>query len=182
MKRFVVLLVAFLLVCGYLFAQNSGSDTSEVNIRIGYVDRTCLIDSFPALLQAEAELSRMLGEYETEFLFLTQEYNGKVKAYMEGKNSMSEAMKLARRTEITEMESMLNLYKKRYLAELDGKRDELVAPQIRKIDDAIRNVAERYRITILFDKEQPLYMSADCVDITADVKSELGIKTGQTEK
>ena len=43
------------------------------------------------------------------------------------------------------------------------------------IDNAIRRVCEREQITILFDQGQPLYMSAQCVDLTSLVKAELGL-------
>ena len=43
------------------------------------------------------------------------------------------------------------------------------------VEEAIRRVCEREQITILFDQGQPLYMSAQCVDLTSLVKVELGL-------
>jgi Skp family chaperone for outer membrane proteins len=67
------------------------------------------------------------------------------------------------------------MYKKRYQEELDKQRDELYAPINEYLDNAIRRVCEREQITILFDQGQPLYMSAQCVDLTSLVKIELGL-------
>ena len=88
---------------------------------------------------------------------------------------MSEPIKLARQTEITELEARMSMYKKRYLEELVKQRTELYAPINEYVDRAIRSICEREQITILFDQGQPLYMSAQCVDLTPLVKSELGL-------
>ena len=88
---------------------------------------------------------------------------------------MSEPIKLARQTEITELEARMNMYKNRYREELDKSRTEKLAPINQLIDEAIRLVCEREHITILFDQAQPLYMSAQCVELTALVKTELGL-------
>lgn len=181
MKRTIVFILA--VVTGCMQAMTVAADSVAANVvRIGYIDRGAVVGALPEMQQAEAELSRLLGEYESAFVAMSQDYNEKVKSYMEGKNSVSEAMKLARRTEITEMESMLNLYKKRYMAELDGKRAELVTPLIQSVDDAIRRVSERNRLTILFDQGHALYLSPDCIDITTEVKQELGISAGSDAK
>ena len=88
---------------------------------------------------------------------------------------MSEPIKLARQTEITELEARMSMYKKRYQEELVKQRIALYAPINEYVDKAIRHVCEREQITILFDQGQPLYMSAECVDLTPLVKTELGL-------
>ena len=88
---------------------------------------------------------------------------------------MSEPIKLARQTEITELEARMDMYKKRYNEELEKYRLERFALINQLIDEAIRVVCQREQITILFDQAQPLYMSAQCVELTSLVKVELGL-------
>ena len=59
--------------------------------------------------------------------------------------------------------------------EIEKQRAKLYAPINELIDEAIRFVCQREQITILFDQGQPLYMSAQCVDLTPLVKTELGL-------
>jgi Skp family chaperone for outer membrane proteins len=106
---------------------------------------------------------------------MTKEYDNKVKLYLERNKQMSEPIKLARQTEITELEARMAMYKKRYQEELAKQRAELYAPINEYIDKAIKYVCAREQITILFDQGQPLYMSAQCIDLTSLVKIELGL-------
>ena len=67
------------------------------------------------------------------------------------------------------------MYKQRYKEEIKKQRDDLYAPINKLVDDTIRLVCEREKITILFDSAQPIYVSAQCVDLTPLVKAELGL-------
>ena len=106
---------------------------------------------------------------------MSKEYERKVKAYLEKSNQMSEPIKLARQTEITELEARMDMYKKRYNEELNKHRAERFVHINQLIDNAIRTVCQREQVTILFDQAQPLYMSAQCIEITSLVKAELGL-------
>ena len=59
--------------------------------------------------------------------------------------------------------------------ELEKYRTERFMHINQLIDDAIRTICQREQITILFDQAQPLYMSAQCVELTSLVKIELGL-------
>lgn len=124
----------------------------------------------------EADLKKLKADYEEEFQTMTAAYNERVKNYLKQKNDVSEAIKLARQTEITEMESMLDLYKRRYLNELAQKRKVLTEPIVASVDEAIKAVARSLALTMVLDKVTPIYMSDDCIDITDAVSVQLSLK------
>ena len=160
-----------------LYSQDSHSvaqSNFEV-VRIAYINRDSILAAIPQVEAIEKELSQLAKEYEVEFVKMTKEYESKVKSYLERNKQMSEPIKLARQTEITELEARMSMYKKRYQEELVKQRIALYAPINEYVDKAIRHVCEREQITILFDQGQPLYMSAECVDLTPLVKTELGL-------
>lgn len=150
----------------------TAQDTVAV-VRIGYIDKQLFINSMPEMQAVQADLQRLKGEYEAEFRSMTEMYNKRVKQYIAQKDDMSEAIMLARQTEITELETTLDLYKRRYLAELEQKRDLLTTPIYDAVNEAIGAVARRLGLTIVFDQGTPLYVSDACVDITDAVGEEL---------
>lgn len=160
-----------------LYSQDnlSVSQSNSAVVRIAYVNKAEVLASIPQVGKIESELAQLEKDYEAEFVKMTKEYESKVKSYLERNKQMSEPIKLARQTEITELEARMSMYKKRYQEEIAKQRAKLYAPINEYVEEAIRRVCEREQITILFDQGQPLYMSAQCVDLTSLVKVELGL-------
>ena len=170
MKKTILIIVLSLLVGVTLYSQDSTSI-----VRIAYINRADVFNSFPQVAAINKELKQLEADYELEFINMSKEYERKVKAYLEKSNQMSEPIKLARQTEITELEARMDMYKKRYSEELEKYRTERFMHINQLIDDAIRTICQREQITILFDQAHPLYMSAKCVELTSLVKIELGL-------
>jgi Skp family chaperone for outer membrane proteins len=160
-----------------LYSQDnlSVSQSNSEIVRIAYVNKAEVLASIPQVGKIESELAQLEKDYEAEFVKMTKEYESKVKSYLERNKQMSEPIKLARQTEITELEARMSMYKKRYQEEIAKQRAKLYAPINEYVEEAIRRVCEREQITILFDQGQPLYMSAQCADLTSLVKVELGL-------
>ncbi len=181
MKKIFFVIVLSLFVGITLYSQDNVSvlQLSEQSIvRIAYIDRGDVIASVPQVKTIEKELNKLEDDYEAEFIKMTRDYESKVKLYLERNKQMSEPIKLARQTEITELETRMSMYKKRYKEEIEKQRKELYAPIEEYVDNAIRRVCEREQITILFDQGQkPIYMSSQCIDLTVKVKVELGLVT-----
>ena len=165
MKHFIVALLSLLSVA--VAAQDS-----VAVVRVGYIDKALFISFMPETQEANAALDKLKADYETELSTMTSAYNDKVRLYLEQKETMSEAIKLARQTEITEAELTIDLYKRRYLADLDAKREAAMTPIYASVDEAIRAVARSLSLTIVFDQSTPLYVSEGCIDITDAVHSQ----------
>ena len=177
MKKTILIIVLSLLVGVTLYSQEEHSvwQSNSAVVRIAYINRDSIIAQIPQVETIEKELFKLEEDYKAEFVKMTKEYENKVKLYLERNKQMSEPIKLARQTEITELEARMAMYKKRYQEELAKQRAELYAPINEYIDKAIEYVCAREQITILFDQGQPLYMSAQCIDLTSLVKIELGL-------
>ena len=177
MKKTFLIIVLSLIVGVTLYSQDNlfVSQSNSAVLRIAYINRDSIMAVIPQVETIEKELLKLEEDYKAEFVKMTKEYENKVKLYLERNKQMSEPIKLARQTEITELEARMSMYKKRYQEELLKQRTELYAPINEYVDKAIRRVCEREQITILFDQGQPLYMSAECIDLTPLVKTELGL-------
>lgn len=167
MKR-VLLFLFFSSIFFSLFAQSN-----EGVVRVGYINKAEFVNSMPEIVEIEENLIALQAEYEVEYQMMLTEYNERVKAYLEQQKEMTEPLRLARQAEITERESRMNLYRKRYLTDVEAKRKEAYRPIINKVEAAIKSVAEELQLTIVFDQTTPVYMSSDCVDILPFVIKEL---------
>lgn len=149
-----------------LIAIAAAAQDSAAVVRIGYIDKQNFVRTMPEMQAVEAKLQKLKADYEQEFRTMTDSYNERVRVYLAQKNEMSEALKLARQTEITELEATVDLYKRRYLEDLEAKRSQLTAPIVEAVNAAIAAVARDMGLTIVFDQGTPLYVSDGCIDIT----------------
>lgn len=149
-----------------LIAIAAAAQDSAAVVRIGYIDKQNFVRTMPEMQAVEAKLQKLKADYEQEFRTMTDSYNERVRVYLAQKNEMSEALKLARQTEITELEATVDLYKRRYLEDLEAKRSQLTAPIVEAVNAAIAAVARDMGLTIVFDHGTPLYVSDGCIDIT----------------
>ncbi len=171
MKRFslIITILFTLLIC--ISAQSETVST----VRIGYINRAAVIDSLPETAEAKQQLQLLTAEYTRQYNEMYNEYSQKVKKYLEEGEDMIEPIRRARQSEITERESRMNIYHKRYTEDIESQRKRLMSPIEQRVDEAIKAVAEKEGIAIIFDQGTPVYMSAQCIDITPEVKKILGI-------
>ena len=121
MKKIILIIVLSLTVGVTLYSQDSLSVFSSSNhsyVRIAYINRAEVVASVSQVKTIEKELLKLEDDYRVEFVKMTKEYESKVKSYLERNKQMSEPIKLARQTEITELEARMSMYKKRYQEEL----------------------------------------------------------------
>ena len=162
----------FLVILSFV-AITATSQESTAVVRIGYIDKALFVSAMPEMKAAQEKLRQLQADYEAEFNSMTDVYNERIRLYLEKDDTMTEAIKLARQTEITELELTIDLYKRRYLADLDFKRHQLETPVYQAVDAAIKAVAQTMGLTIVFDQATPLFVSDQCVDITDAVAAQL---------
>lgn len=168
MKRIFTLLFTIFT----LFTLQAQEVTS---LRVGYVNREAILQQMPQTSELKAQIKTQRELFEKEYEIMQNEYNLKVKSYIENNKGMSEPIKLARQAEITEYEERLALYTKRYRKVLDEKYERGMSAINAQLSAAISTVAQREGCNIVFDKETPLYVDSNCVDLTKGVEQELGI-------
>lgn len=146
------------------------SATAQDTIRIGYADFDKLVAQSDFYAQASARIDDAARGYAEEYARMQNEYNSKVKEYIQSGKTLSEPIKLARQAEITECEDRISLFKQRYNADLERQRGELAAAIQARIRAAAKTIAERRHLTMILDANTPLYLSpAASVDVTTEI-------------
>ena len=101
------------------------------------------------------------------------EYNKKVKDYLEKNSTFSKPIKLARQAEITETEKRIALYKQRFEEVFSKEKDSLMMPIFQEVDSLIKSTSEELNLTVVINKKELLFFSADCIDLQPIIKQKL---------
>ena len=96
--------------------------------------------------------------------------------FQQQSDSLVQSIKVRRMQELQDIRERLSTYYEQSQQEFENKRNELNAPIIQKIQDAIKVVSEENGYTYVLEKGGFLFVSPNATDATPLVKAKLGIK------
>ena len=144
--------------------------------KFGYVNSAEILQSMPAVKQAEANLEALQKQYQkkgqTMLETFQKDYLAIQKKVERGELSpqeqQTEGQKLeARQSEIAKFEQEM-------MSQLEKKRTDLLKPIYDKINKAIEDVAKAGGYQMIFEQGVLLYQDAS-FDVSAKVKAKLGM-------
>lgn len=169
----IAFICTFLFLSASILAQTDSTRIVTNSIKIGFVNRDSLVSSHPKVAQIENSLKSLQEDFDKEVKRMSAEYNKKVRDYLEKNSTFSKPIKLARQAEITEAEKRIAFYKQRFEEEFAKEKDSLMMPIYQEVDSLIKNVSEELKLTIVINKEDLLFFSADCINLQPILKQKL---------
>lgn len=153
---------------------------SAVAQKFGVVNVDEVFQAMPETATTQAQFTEASKKYEDEFQKLQEEIN---KLYTDFQTLMNdestpESIKERRMQELQEKDQKLQQFRNTAAQDLQRLQEQLIAPIQQKMSDAIKAVGAEGGYTFIFPNEQSLilYTGTDVTDVTADVKTKLGIK------
>ena len=109
---------------------------------------------------------------------MAKEYQTKLQDYEANQATMSNLVKQSKEKEIVDLQTRIQQFQASAEQEFEGKRAELLAPILEKIQNAINAVGKEKGYTYVLDLATgaAVYVGTDAVDCTPAVKAKLGIK------
>lgn len=151
MKKFIgTLLVILSLGLGNAFAQ-----------KFGYVDSEFILNSIPEYKAAKSELDKLSSDWQKEIELKYAEIEKLRKAYQAEQILLTDEMKKKREAEIATREAEAkDLQKAKFGVdgELFKKRMELIKPIQDKVYNAVKAVADKSGLAVIFDKNSDITM------------------------
>jgi outer membrane protein len=150
MKKVILILAALLSMSVAALAQ-----------KIGYVDTEYILNQIPEYKAAKSELDKTSGDWQKEIEQKYAEIDKLYKAYQAEQILLTDDLRKKRENEIINREKEAkDLQKQRFGVDGDlfKKRMELVKPIQDKVYNAIKTVAEKAGIAIIFDKASDMMM------------------------
>lgn len=146
-------------------------------MKIATVDVQSVFDAMPESKLASEQLDQASQHYKAEYEMMQVEFNGKYAAYQSLDSTVPASIRDRRVREIQESNSAIDAFLAKSQESLAAMKQELEAPIYDKIDAAIKKVGDAGRYTYIIDvsKTPVVYAGAGAVDLTGQVKRELGI-------
>jgi outer membrane protein len=167
MKQVKTLLIAVTMFIAGNQVINAQSKTAHVEVGE-------IMAKMPAMLEAQKQLEKLSGTYDTEYKSMVEEYQNKLKKYeARSYNSVTDAVNETRqkkyktcKKELLTIETML---KKNY----NKKNQKLLNLYMEKVKASIVKVGKAKGFQYVLNSEGSCLL-ADGPNLTADVKKDLG--------
>lgn len=169
-----IIKVFFLAVA--LFAMNGF--VSAQTVKIAHVNTSKIMEDMPERTKAEKSLENYYNELQEQLKTMLGEYQNKLQDYQANAETMSNLVKQSKEKELVDLESRITAFQNSAENDFEAKRAELLKPLLEKIQNAIDAVGKEKGFTYVLDTATgaAVYIGADAVDVTKDVKAKLGIK------
>lgn len=165
MKQFKTLVIAAMLIIG-------GSQAINAQAKAAHVDVAELMSKMPAMLDAQKQLEKLSGTYDTEYKGMVEEYQNKLKKYETEASTVTDAVNETRSKEVQDMQKRIVDYRDNAQKELQQKESDIVKPIMERVKASIQKVGKAKGYQYILNSEGLLL--ADGPNITADVKKDLG--------
>lgn len=162
-----LILFAFILLPLGAFAQE---------MKIAHVNTTEIFNSMPETAAAEKDLVAYNQALEKELKTMQDEFQKKYTEWMQQQDSLAESIKVRRMQEIEDLRNRIENFYQQSVQDAQKKREDLNAPIVQKIQNAIKAVGEEHRFTYIMEAGAFLYVGSNASDATPLVRTKLGLK------
>lgn len=150
---------------------------AQSNLKMGYINRNELAQQMPEYNDAMKQLEDMRLKYTTEGQKLQEEFQKKYQDYMNQQDTLDAAIRQYKESEIMRLQQSIEEFTRNADSSLQKRQQELMAPVIQKMDQAIRSVGDENGFTYIFDNSVGIiaYTSSSSINVLPLVKAKLGL-------
>lgn len=149
-----------LMTAGHVNAQEA---------RFGHIDLQGLIQVMPERASAEAEYNKQAKELEDQMETMQTELENKYKEYMTKRDSLSEIVRVAKETDIQDLQQRIQNFAQVAQQQLQQKQNEMLKPIFEKAQKAVADVGKEKGLIYVFDVSGELgtvlYRSNESLDV-----------------
>ena len=170
MKKYFIVLIAALLLCGTTFAKDQS---------IAYIDMQYILKNLPQYEQANEQLNMLSKRWQKEIDAAQQEARVMATNYQTEQIFLSEAMRAEREQEIVKKEQEVLELKRKYFGqegELYKKREALIKPIQDEIYNAVKDISDQKGYSLILDRasDAGIIFASPKIDISNEVLTKLG--------
>jgi outer membrane protein len=118
--------------------------------KTAHVDVSDLMSKMPAMLDAQKQLEKLSGTYDTEYKTMVEEYQNKLKKYEQEASTVTEAVNETRSKEVQDMQKRIVDYRDNAQKKLQQKESDIVKPIMEKVKASIQK-SEKPKDSIRFE-------------------------------
>lgn len=167
LKKIALFVVLFVLPLGAM-AQN----------KFAHMNSQEVIAVMPEYTKAQSDLEAMSQKYQQEMQRTQEEFNKKYQEFLAEADSLPKNIAERRQKELQDMAQRQEQFQQEAYQSMQKAQQDAMAPIYKKLDEAIQAVGKAEGVVYIFDLARtPIpYVGTQSVDVTAKVKTQLGIK------
>ena len=163
MKKLILLAVLTLGTVTYAAAQ-----------KFGHADFGEIISLLPERAQAEKEVQDLQKKLEARLSSMIETYQGKITEF-ESDTTLTASVRRSLQSEIQDLQGRIQEFQQTATTEIQVKQNELMSAMFTRVQNAASKVGENGGYTYIFDAGSDAVLFAGGEDVTAKIKTELGI-------
>ncbi|HVW14000.1 MAG TPA: OmpH family outer membrane protein [Mucilaginibacter sp.] len=150
---------------------------AKAQTKVGYIDMNQLVELMPEAKAAMTTLQAYNKQFIDQLTSMNTELQTKGKAYQDQRNTMTDAIRTNKETELADLQKRIQDYQNTAQQQVDAKKNELVKPIMDKARGAVAQVAKEKGYAYVIDSSTTqLLVSPPGDDLMAEVKAKLGLK------
>ncbi len=146
-KTFLVIMTLALFGTQQIFAQT---------LKIAYASPNYILASMPQSKQVESQLDTYGKQLENQLQTKIKEFETKYQSYEAGKSTMTELIRADKEQELQMLNKSIQDFQQKAQDDLQKKENELLAPLVDKVNNAISQVANEKGYTYIFSSDAAL--------------------------
>ena len=167
LKKIALLVVMFVLPLGAM-----------AQAKFAHMNSQEVISVMPEFTKAQADLDAMSKKYQEEMQRTNEEFQKKYQEYLVQQDSLPKNIAERRQKELNDMAQRQEQFQQEAYQSMQQAQQDALAPIYKKLDEAIQEVGKAEGVVYIFDLARTAipYVSTQSTDVTAKVKTQLGIK------
>ena len=161
-----ILLLAFVALLGM---------TDAVAQKFGHLDAQDILLTLPERAEAQASIEAAAAEYETEVSRMQTELETKFADYQAKAATWPDAIRQQKERELQQLDAGLQEFGLTIQNDLAQMEQQLLAPMIERVRDAIEAVGKEQGFTYIFDTSTGVTLYNGGEDVSDLVKTKLGM-------
>ncbi len=145
----------------------------------GRINSQTIVIAMPETTAMQSELEALRKDAAENLETMQVELNNKLVEYQNSASTMNESIRAMKEKEMQDLNQRMQQFEQSATQELQSKQSQLLEPILTKVREAINSVAEAGGYEVVYDEVAggiAYFNPTLVVDITADVKTKLGIK------
>ena len=143
--------------------------------KFGYVNSEEILATMPDMIKAQKDLETYSKTFEPRYKEMAAELQSKYDAYIKKGNTMTDAERTAKETELNSLKERMDKYETSTDQQLKAKQETVLKPVFEKAQKAIKDYAVEKGYDYIFDAKTIVY-AKESDDLTPMIKAKLGAK------
>ncbi len=144
--------------------------------KVAIVNTQDIMTVMPEVKTANDKLNELAKKYDADMNSMRDEYNKKVEAFTKEQATMVENIRLRKQQELQDIQNRIQQSYQAMQEDLQKEQQKLLQPIQMKVQSSIKKVADAEGCAYVLEAGMLLYAGASAIDLTAKVKTDLGIK------